>query len=188
MHGLLTDCLLGEGISGVQSAPQHVPMVYNAAGMAKQIEACRFKENDLFVEYSKWTRLLDLSNVRSVLKRQKGYDDSLLIPSNHGYAVLVSIGNLLSQALPFPSRALQFVFRLLFPQDPLVDCNHSAAVDALQLARILRLAAEMTKEARERKLPQEHPQSGAYPAGCLYGRGRYAVLLKSPLSLIQYGG
>lgn len=137
------------------SAPQHVPMVYNAAGMAKQIEACRFKENDLFVEYSIWTHLLDLSNVRSALKRQKGYDDSLLIPSNHGYAVLVSIGNLLSQALPLPSRALQFVFRLLFPQDPLVDCNHSAAVDALQLARILRLAAEMTKEARERKLPPD---------------------------------
>jgi hypothetical protein len=43
-------------------------MVYNAAGMEKQIEDCRFKENDLFVEYSKWGRLLDLSNVRSVLK------------------------------------------------------------------------------------------------------------------------
>ena len=66
-------------------------MVYNAAGMAKQIEACWFKENDLFVEYSTWSCLLDLSNVHSVLKRQKGYDDSLLIPSNHGYAVLVSI-------------------------------------------------------------------------------------------------
>jgi hypothetical protein len=137
------------------SAPQHVPMVYNAAGMAKQIEACQFKENDLFVEYSMWCTLLDLSNVRSVLKRQKGYDDSLLIPSNHGYAVLTSIGKLLSQALPPPSRTLQFVFRLLFPQDPLVDCNHSAAVDALQLARILRLAAEMTKEAQERKLPPD---------------------------------
>jgi hypothetical protein len=92
------------------SAPQHVPMVYNTSGMAKQIEDCGFKQYDFFIAYSKWTFLLDLSNVRSVLKRQKGYDDSLLIPGNQGFAVQLSIKNLLCQALPLPSAKLQFVF------------------------------------------------------------------------------
>lgn len=47
------------------------------------------------------------------------------------------------------------MFRLLFPQDPLVDCNHAAVVDALQLARLLRLAAELCKEPEGRQLPPD---------------------------------
>jgi hypothetical protein len=50
----------------------------------------------------------------------------------------------------------------------LVDCNHSAAVDALQLARLLRLAAEMTKKAGGRKLPPDLFQdlNNLPPANC----------------------
>src|SRR5215469_10420744 len=55
--------------------------------------------------------------------------------------------------MPLPSGVLQFMFRLHFPQDPLVDCNHTAVVDALQLARLLRLAAELCKEPEGHQLP-----------------------------------
>lgn len=49
---------------------------------------------------------------------------------------------------------MPFVFRILFPQDPLVDLNHTAAVDAIQTAQILRLLAELTKSPKERNLPE----------------------------------
>lgn len=44
------------------------------------------------------------------------------------------------------------MLRALFPKDPLVDQNHSAFVDAMQLAQILRLVAELSKLLSERNL------------------------------------
>ena len=41
------------------------------------------------------------------------------------------------------------LFRILFPQDPLVDQNHSAAVDVIQVAQILRLMVELIKPPRK---------------------------------------
>lgn len=135
------------------SSAQHVPPVYSAAGMMKQLEDCHFKESDVFVEYSKSSMLPDLSLIRSVIERQGDCDVFHLIPSNNGFAIISDIKALLSQALPIPSCQLQFIFRVLFPQHPLVDCNHSAAIDSLQLARILQPAAELAKKAGDRNLP-----------------------------------
>jgi hypothetical protein len=128
------------------SSPQHVLPVYTAACMMKQLEDCYFKESDVFVEYSKSSALPDLSLIRSVIEGQEDYDAFRPIPGNNGFAIIPEIKALLSRALPLPSYSLQFIFRLLFPQDPLVDCNHSAAIDSLQLARILQLAAELAKK------------------------------------------
>jgi hypothetical protein len=138
------------------SAPRHVPTTYSVAGMARQIEDCKFKESDLFVEFSTFTsNLLDVGILRSTLEEHLGDDGARLVPDTRGYAVANTIRSLLSQVMPLPSGVLQFMFRLLFPQDPLVDCNHTATVDALQLARLLRLVAELCKEPEDRKLPPD---------------------------------
>jgi hypothetical protein len=62
------------------SSPQHVPPVYTAAGMIKQLEVCHFKESDMFVEYSKSSELPDLSLIRSVIERQGHCDAFPLLP------------------------------------------------------------------------------------------------------------
>jgi hypothetical protein len=117
------------------STPRHVSMTYSVVGMARQIEDCQFKESDLFVEFSTYTsNLLDAGILRSTLEERLGGDGARVIPDTRRYAVANTARSLLSQGMPLPSGALQFMFRLLFPQDPLVDCNHSVVVDALQLA------------------------------------------------------
>lgn len=47
------------------------------------------------------------------------------------------------------------MFRVLFPKNSLVDQNHSAAVDAVQTAHVLKLLAELTKNPETRELPQD---------------------------------
>lgn len=49
----------------------------------------------------------------------------------------------LGQAVRLESWSLPILFRAFFPQDPLVDQNHSAAVNVAQLAQILRLLVEL---------------------------------------------
>lgn len=104
-------------------ALQHIPTVYNATGMAKQIEDCQLKESDMFVEFSTYYNLLDLPHVRSVLKQQEGYDESRLIPSNHGYAVTTAIRKFLSQALPLLSGSLHE------GPDAVEPCSDDSAAD-----------------------------------------------------------
>jgi len=109
------------------TSPQHVPLVDTAAaGMMKQLQDCRFKENDMFVEYSFSSfSLPNLTLLYSVIAQHEDRDISLLTTKNTGLAVFPDIKALLFQALPLPTYRLHFLFRFLFPQDPLVDCNHS---------------------------------------------------------------
>ena len=68
--------------------------------------------------------------------------------------MLRSAQNFLEQVLKLRSWSLPFLFRVLFPQDPLIDQNHSAVIGAIQLAQILRLSAELTKAPKKRILPE----------------------------------
>jgi len=174
------------------SSPQHVPPVYTAAGMMKQLKDCHFKESDVFVEYSKSLALPDLSLIRSVIERQEDYNPFSLIPGNTGFAIISDIKTLLSQALPLPTYKLQFIFRLLFPQDPLVDCNHSAVIDSLQLARILQLAAELAKKPGVCNLPLDLFQGinelpSLYPSAQINILNQYFIVLDPILGLKSSG-
>jgi len=51
----------------------------------------------------------------------------------------------LESAIPLPGP---------LPQDPLIDQNHSAVINPIQLAHILRLSAELTKAPKKRILPE----------------------------------
>ena len=148
------------------------PQVRPTTDLFQQLRDCHFGPDDIIVEWSiKSTSILDVQLIRSFLL-QNGYDDQSLLPSG-GYAVLGSTQKFLEQVLKLRSWSLPFLFRVLFPQDPLIDQNHSAVIDAIQLAQILRLSAELTKAPKKRILPEgllqgfkelawlddEHPQS-----------------------------
>ncbi|KAH8817215.1 hypothetical protein F5884DRAFT_830312 [Xylogone sp. PMI_703] len=122
------------------SAPSHVKTAYSVAGMAQQVEDYRIRASDVFVEFSTHKiKLLDLGNVHSTLKEHLGDDGLRLIPR--------LLAGIFSEEIPLPSGSLQ--------RDPLVDFNHTAAVDALQLARLLRFAAELWKDPKDRQLPPD---------------------------------
>lgn len=106
-----------------------------------------------------------------------------LIISNTGFAIISDIKTLLSQALPPPTYKLQFIFRLLFPQDPLVDCNHSAVIDSLQLA------AELAKKPGDRNLPLDLFQGinelpSLYPSAQINILNQYFMVL-DPTRLVS---
>lgn len=131
-----------------------VLQVRTAASLVKQLEDCHFGPNDMIVEWSPHTHaLLDMTNIKSLLK-QTGYDSQTLLPSS-GHALLRPTEKSLSQAVKLKSWSLPFLFRILFPQDPLVDQNHSGAVDTIQVAQILRLIFELIKSLENRSLPQD---------------------------------
>ncbi len=96
--------------------------------------------------------LLDMTNIKSFLK-QTGYDRQTLLPSS-GHASIRPTKKILSQAVKLKSWGLPILFRIVFPQDPLVDQHHSAAVDVIQVAQILRLMVELIKPPENRSLPQ----------------------------------
>jgi hypothetical protein len=136
------------------SAPRPVPQVRTFNEMAQQIRGCHFQEDDIFIEYSKMVfALVDINNVRRLISSH-GLADRDLMPSNQASTVLAPIKKILEQILPIDCFQLQHIFRILFPQDPLVDKNHSAVVDALQLARVVNLLVELAKSPAERRLPQ----------------------------------
>ena len=68
--------------------------------------------------------------------------------------MLRSTQKFLEQVLKLRSWTLPFLFRVLFPQDSLIDQNHSAVIDAIQLAQILQLSAKLIKAPKERILPE----------------------------------
>jgi hypothetical protein len=141
------------------SATNHAQQVETVKAMAQQIRNCHFKPNDIFVEYSLRRNFvpLDMGNIRRLLQHH-GFNDRELIPQateHPGDEWITAIRRCLSQVLPISCWKLQYLFRLLFPRDPLVDKNHSATIDCLQLARIVRLVAELAKPAENRDLPSD---------------------------------
>ena len=123
------------------------PQVCTATDLLQQFRDCHFGPDDIIVEWSITSYfLLDLRLIRSFLL-QNGYGNQNLLPSG-GYAVLRSTRKFLEQGLKPRSWSLPFFFRVLFPQDNLIDQNHLAVIDAIQLAQILRLSAELTKTLR----------------------------------------
>lgn len=133
---------------------EDVPLVRTAASLSGQTEDCRLGPNDIIVEWSFNTHaLLDITNIKSFLK-QTGYDSQTLLPSS-GHALLRPTKKILGQAVKLKSWSIPILFRILFPQDPLVDQNHSAAVDVIQVAQILRLTVELIKPPENRSLPQD---------------------------------
>lgn len=130
-----------------------VSLVRTAASLSEQIEDCHFGPNDIIVEWSfNIHALLDMTNIKSFLM-QTGYDRQTLLPSS-GHALIRANKKILGQAVKLKSWSLPILFRILFPQDPLVDQNHSAAVDVIQVAQILRLMVELIKPPENRSLPQ----------------------------------
>jgi hypothetical protein len=133
----------------------HVRQVRTVEQMVQQIKDCRFQPNDIFIEYSNSGQsCLDMRNVRWLLDRH-GFRTKDLIPCEGTYGVLQPIKKFVSQVLPFDCWKLPFHFRGFFPNHSLVDQNHSAAVDSLQLAIITRLTYELSKPAEERNLPAD---------------------------------
>lgn len=142
------------GLGKKSSTAKHVHQVRNANEMVEQLEDCQFGPNDKIVEYSMHSHsLLDMKNVHLLLE-QCGYESQGLLSTSKGYALIKPIQKLLGQAIKLKSWSQPVLFRILFPQDPLVDQNHSAVVDAIQLAQILRLSAELFKSPAERQLPE----------------------------------
>jgi hypothetical protein len=136
------------------STVKHVHQVRTVTGMVQQLKNCHLGPNDKLVEYSLYSQsLLDVRNVGLFLE-QSGYRRQDLLSASKGYAVIRSTRDFLQQAMKLKTWSLPFLFRILFPQDPLVDQNHSAAVDVIQLAQILRLLAELSKSPKERNLPE----------------------------------
>ena len=125
--------------------------------LVKQLKTCQFRSTDLFVEYSPYTSgsqsFVDFENLHGFLCRH-GYMPQELFPEVSSISVLPVARNICGDIIGVKLWALPFLFRILFPQHPLVDKNHSAAVDALQLAQITRLFVEFSKPLQERQLPE----------------------------------
>ena len=140
---------------------EDVLLVRTAASLSEQIEDCHLGPNDIIVEWSFNTHaLLDMTNIKSFLK-QTGYDSQTLLLSS-GHALLRPTKKILGQAVKLKSWSLPILFRILFPQDPSVDQNHSAAVDVIQVAQNLRLMVELIKPPENRSLPQDLLQGLEY--------------------------
>src|SRR5438034_766934 len=138
-----------------ESPPKHIPMVRTVAEMARQISDCHVKRSDIVIEYSSYrNRTLDIKNMRQLLK-DRGFEESDTLSSRHSYPVANPIKEQVAEILQLDCYKLQFLFRCLFPQHPLVDKNHSAAVDSIQLAQIVRLLVELAKQVKDRVLPPE---------------------------------
>lgn len=136
-----------------ESPPRHIPMVRTVAEMVRQISDCQVRRRDIFIEYSFYrNRTLDIENLRQLLKNH-GFKESDILSSRHAYPVGNPIKEQLAKVLQLDCYKLQFLFRCLFPQHPLVDKNHSAAVDSIQLAQIVRLLVELAKRVKDRVLP-----------------------------------
>jgi hypothetical protein len=93
-----------------------------------------------------------MNNTHLVLK-QNGYESQRLLPKS-SYVLIKPIQKFLEPVLKLERWSLPLVFRVLFPKNSLVDLNHSAAVYAVQVAHILKLLAELTKDPEQRSLPE----------------------------------
>jgi hypothetical protein len=134
---------------------RHVPIVSTIPEAVDQLKECRFNSTDILIEYSpSRRRLLDFQNIRRFLE-QHGHDPGLIVPDAIGYSCMDDVRRspLCRDILKLPGWNLTLLFAVLFPQHPLALRNHSAAVDAMQLAHIIQLIAELSKPKEDRHLP-----------------------------------
>ena len=138
----------------ISSMSEQVSQVRTVMGMVQKLKDCHFRTNDLFIEYSSGSHSsLDIKNVRLLLERN-GYKSLDIIPANNVCRAIKPIRAVLGQAMKLENWSQPILFRILFPRHPLVDQNHSAAVDSIQLAQIIRLIGELTKPPKQRHLPR----------------------------------
>jgi hypothetical protein len=137
------------------AASMHVPPVHTIPDFAEQLDALRIQCSDIFVEYSTRThRSLDLTNIRRHLE-MAGTDVAQLIPTKKEFGIIHPLKSFLKAVLPLPNWSQQLLYRVLFPRSPLVDKNHRATVDSMQLSEILRLVAELCQPPSNRRLPPD---------------------------------
>lgn len=119
--------------------------------MIQQLKGCNIQSTDILVKYSPHrTKSFDFANLCFLLE-QCGHKD--LIPYPRVFTLLPSSKKIFQQDLGFDSYRQEYLFQSLFPQHPLVDMNHSASVDAIQLAHLVRLVVELHKPVKERHFP-----------------------------------
>lgn len=92
---------------------------------------------------------LDLKMLREFLESYGYYDLPPPLSS-----CIQTIPELRKNLLVGVSAALDIIFPLLFPNDPLVGQNHPARPDALMCRKIVRLIRELIKSPKERKLAE----------------------------------
>ena len=92
---------------------------------------------------------LDLEMLREFLESYGYYD--LLLPLRN---CIQTIPKLRKNHLVGVSAALDIIFPLLFPNDPLVGQNHRACPDALMCRKIVGLIRKLIKPPKERKLAE----------------------------------
>jgi hypothetical protein len=127
------------------SASRHVQLVGTVSGLGQQLKDCKFRTTDIFVEYStSRLGLLDFPNLLGHL-RKCGYKPEDLIGDVSCFSLLPAFKNFARRTCGLEYWRQAYLFRILFPKDPLVDKNHSAAIDVIQLAKMARLVAELTK-------------------------------------------
>jgi hypothetical protein len=134
---------------------KHVPMVSTIPEAVQQLTECFFNQADILVEYStQRSSPLDLSVIRQFLETN-GHDSNRLIPNLTSYSCIWDIKRsfICKDILKLSRYSLSTVFAALFPGHPLTHQNHSAAVDALQLAIVIQLISQLTQPKKERQLP-----------------------------------
>lgn len=134
---------------------KHIQQVHTVDGMVQQLKRCSFRPDDIFVDYSTYVLgrdKLDLRMTRMLLE-QHGYNSEDLIPAVQTYAFFRTAKQIFNDVLKLKTFSMAVLFQTLFPQDPLANQNHSASIDAIQLARIVQVAVEVSKPRGCRQLP-----------------------------------
>jgi hypothetical protein len=130
----------------------HVQTALTVQDLVQQLKDCQIRSNDWMFEYSTFKNSLDVRNLRHLLKFH-GYNEQELVPAENTGSIVPAVQQLLKNTLGLDSIKLPFLFRILFPSDPFVDLNHSAAVDTMQLVQIFRLLAALLEPPEKRRLP-----------------------------------
>ena len=124
------------------SATQPVRQVHTISEKYEQLKSCQMRPKDKVVEWSLPRDCdFDLSNTHLVLE-QNGLKSQGLLPKS-SCAILRPVEAFFGSVLKLKSFSLPLVFRVLFPEDSLVDLNHSATLDAVQMVQIVKLVAEL---------------------------------------------
>lgn len=123
----------------------------DAHSIARIIRGSKIKPTDIMFEHASCQ--LDLRMLREFLE-PFGYDD-LLPPLSNCIQTIPELRKLVPVGT---SAALDIVFPLLFPNDPLVGQNHRARPDALMCRKIVGLIREVIKPPEEQKLTEYEPE------------------------------
>jgi len=130
----------------------HVRTALTVDELVQQLKDAQFTPNDWIIEYSTQKGTLDVKNLHNLLESY-GYNAQKLVPAKHTASIYPTAVQLLKKPLELNCAKQPFLFRILFPSDPLVDLNHSAVIDAMQLIQIFKLMAALLEPPEKRQLP-----------------------------------